>query len=65
MTPEGYWAAIKAFGVTPIRQVSPKSWVARDRNGAITNIPDPNQFGPEELEATLGLIRMRLGIWEN
>ena len=53
MTPEGYYAAVRAMGLTPTNV--PNVFVGRDRT--MQSVPSPYDMTPEQREETIAFIR--------
>jgi hypothetical protein len=53
MTPEAYFGAVKALGLTP----SKVPHVFIDRNGMPRSVPDPYPMTPEQRQETLEKIK--------
>lgn len=58
MTAEEYWGALKAWGFSNPRRVTPSTYTMLDRDGEVCNIPAPEEKTPDERGADLALIKM-------
>jgi antitoxin component of RelBE/YafQ-DinJ toxin-antitoxin module len=58
MTCDGYYAAIKALGLTPSNVLN----VFIDREGAVRSVPDPTSMTPDQRTETLAKIRSLLSL---
>jgi hypothetical protein len=65
MTPDGYRVVIREMGLTPIGRSNGFSTLHQDRDGQIRQVPDPEPMTPEEREAFISVIKLRVGIWDN
>jgi hypothetical protein len=57
MTPESYYAAVKAMGLTPT--TVPNVYVGRDRT--MQSVPSPHDMTPDQREETIAFIRRQRG----
>jgi hypothetical protein len=62
MTSDGYRAVIRSLGLTPCRPSFEGRTLHQTRTGDFQHVPDPELLSPEEREATIALIKFRLGI---
>lgn len=57
MTPERYYAAVRALGLRP--SSVPNVYI--DRDGMPFSVPDPGRMTPDQREDTLAKIRFLMG----
>jgi hypothetical protein len=63
MTSDGYRAVIRDPGFVPCNPSFEGRTLHRNvRTGEIQQVPDPEQLSSEEREATIALIKFRLGV---
>lgn len=62
MTVEDYFDVVKALGLRLLRKTSSgEEWLARNKNGDFTIVPDPDALTPEERDDTIILLKARHG----
>lgn len=65
MTPDDYWAALTALGVSRMRRLTPESWLCRDRDGELYSVDDPTPFTPNQRLELFALLRRRIVPFES
>jgi hypothetical protein len=65
MTVDEYWAAVKAMGLRNAHRGHPEfDFICTTRDGAATQVTDPERLDPDQRAAIIALLRRRHG-YEN
>lgn len=62
MTPQDFWARLRACGVTPARKVGPSSWVCQTRERQWISVTDPAGLSVERREAYIQYLKELHGL---
>ena len=65
MTQEGYFATLKAMGITPYRPAFNGYILCQTRDGDFQQVPDPEQLTPDERGDVINLIKTVRGITDH
>ncbi|NBC34066.1 MAG: hypothetical protein GVY13_15435 [Alphaproteobacteria bacterium] len=65
MTPDAYFAVLKAMGIVPAKPPYQRRILCSTRDGDYIQVPDPAQLSPEEREEAIDLVKWRLGITDH